>query len=76
MPQLACWREAAIVDIDDDRPAGVERGANVATGLHRPSLSTGMFIYFKPDVPVRSGAVFPLNPRGEGLLRLGTKQDQ
>ena len=32
MPKLACGREAAIVFIDDDRPLGVERGADVATG--------------------------------------------
>jgi hypothetical protein len=33
-----------MVDVDNDRPLGVERGADVATGLHRPSISTGMLI--------------------------------
>jgi hypothetical protein len=32
MPQLACGRQAAMVDVDHDRPLGVEGGADVAPG--------------------------------------------
>jgi hypothetical protein len=39
MAQLTCWREAAMVDIDDDRPFGVERGADVAPGLRREAAA-------------------------------------
>jgi hypothetical protein len=30
MPQLACGRQAAMIDVGDDRPLGVERRADVA----------------------------------------------
>jgi hypothetical protein len=35
MAKFPFGRQAAMVDVDDDRPLGVERGADVATVLRR-----------------------------------------